>query len=87
MALATMFTFSTKVLLYELFARKFFMFPINNFLLFIFFNSNGREFQNIMSLYVKKFLFKFVDTMGRETIIFLKLQFSLLFLKLSLTFS
>ena len=43
MALATMFTFTTKVLLYELFARKFFMFPINNFLLFIFLNLMGES--------------------------------------------
>ena len=32
------------------------MFLINKFLLFIFFNSNGREFQNIMTLYINAFL-------------------------------
>ena len=55
-----------KETVYELFARKVFMCLINKFLLFIFFNVKGREFQNLMPLYVKKFLFKFVDAMGRE---------------------
>ena len=36
------------------------------FFSFFFFNSLGREFQNIIPLYVKKFRFKFVETVGRE---------------------
>ena len=42
------------------------MFLKKTFLSFSFFNSLGREFQNIIPLYVKKFRFKFVETVGRE---------------------
>ena len=37
---------------YELIVRKVFMFLMNKFLLFIFVNSNGIEFQNIMQLLI-----------------------------------
>ena len=42
------------------------MFLKKTFLSFSFLNSLGREFQNIMPLYVKKFRFNFVETVGRE---------------------
>ena len=42
------------------------MFLKKTFLSFSFFNSLGREFQNIIPLYAKKFRFKFVEPVGRE---------------------
>ena len=42
------------------------MFLKKKFLSSSFFNFLGREFQNIIPLYVKKFRFKFVETVGRE---------------------
>ena len=53
-------------ILYEMFVRKMFIFLIKIFLSFTFFNSLRREFQKIIPLYVKKFHFKFMETVGRE---------------------